>query len=86
MTGYQQGDDGSLGKQTIACRTKADSTNATMKLTTGKEIIEIEGEEAKNDSFFEMDKDTETGSRGDRDLSEEMIRIEDHVLFPFYDL
>ena len=57
-----------------------------MIMKDGIEIIEIEGEEAKNDSFFEMDKDTETGSRGDRDLSEEMIRIEDHVLFPFYDL
>ena len=56
-----------------------------MIMKDGIEIIEIE-QEAKNPSLFEMDKNTETGSRGDRDLSEEMIRIEDHVLFPFYDL
>ena len=56
-----------------------------MIMKDGIEIIEIE-QEAKNVSFFEMDKDTETSSRGDRDLSEEMIRIEDHILLPFYDL
>ena len=52
------------------------------------EIIESEKEE-KNLNFFEMDKDEEienkTSSRGDRDLSEEMILIEDHILLPFYE-
>ena len=59
-----------------------------MIMNDGIEIIEIEKEE-KNLNFFDMDKDEEfenkTSSRGDRDLSEEMILIEDHILLPFYD-
>ena len=48
--------------------------------------LQVASSSGENVNFFEMDKDTETSSRGDRDLSEEMIRIEDHILLPFYDL
>ena len=60
-----------------------------MIMNDGIEIIEIEPEPL-DQSLFKMDKDeeflNESSSRGDRDLSEEMIRIEDHILLPFYDL
>ena len=60
-----------------------------MIMNDGIEIIEIEPE-PMDQSLFKMDKDeeflNESSSRGDRALSEEMIRIEDHILLPFYDL
>ena len=59
-----------------------------MIMNDGIEIIEIEPE-PMDQPLFKMDKDeeflNESSSRGDRDLSEEMIRIEDHILLPFYE-
>ena len=59
-----------------------------MIMNDGIEIIEIEPE-PMDQSLFKMDKDeeflNESSSRGDRDLSEEMIRIEDHILLPFFE-